>query len=73
MMKTVQAGKVRKGQLILIEGKPRLVTKREKWSSTHCRVCHWGSPPHFMDSNKFEYWRLDQTLEIYDPDHGTAV
>jgi hypothetical protein len=60
-MKTVKAGKVRKGALILIEGKqgPVLVTKREKWNSTHCRV-------YFSPLPGFEYVRLDHEFTIYE-------
>lgn len=66
-MKTVEAGKVRKGTLILIEGKqgPRLVTKREKWNSTHCRVHYTLSPKHNMGEEGFEFVRLDDVFELY--------
>jgi hypothetical protein len=67
-MLTVEAGKVRKGTLILIEGKqgPRLVTKREKWNATHCRVHYAPSPRHNMGAVGFEYVRLDWLFEIYE-------
>ena len=71
-MKTVEAGKVRKGTLILIEGMqgPWLVTKREKWNSTHCRV-YYVEP--CMCHPRFEYFRLDQVLKIYDPPCDTVA
>jgi hypothetical protein len=75
-MKTVEAGKVRKGMLILIEGKqgPRLVTKREKWNSTHCRVHYAPSPKHNMGAEGFEFVRLDEVFEIYsERDDGGGV
>lgn len=87
-MKTVEAGKVRKGTLILIEGKvgPRLVTKREKWNKTYCRVyyaepvIHFTNPPGLGWIGFGDFWRLsancfrlDHVLKIYDPACATVA
>ncbi len=67
----VLAGRIRKGTLIVLDGKhgPRIVTRREKWNSTHCRV-HYAIPGHRGAANMdmapgYEYLRLDDLIELY--------
>lgn len=70
----VAAGRIRKGALIVIDGKhgPRIVTRREKWNSTHCRV-HYAIPGHQENPDPdisapgYEYVRLDEPIELYVP------
>ena len=66
----IEACKVRKGMLIQIDGKqgPRLVTKREKWNSTHCRIYYANAHLHFDGAPGFEYARLDDLFVVYQPE-----
>jgi hypothetical protein len=66
----IEARKVRKGMLIQINGKqgPRLVTKREKWNSTHCRIYYAPAPLCFDGAPGFEYVPLDDLFLVYQPE-----
>ena len=72
----IEACKVRKGMLILIEGEqgPRLVTKREKWNSTHYRI-YYAPASNMMAGrltnqsistacHSFVYLRYDALVEL---------
>ncbi len=77
----IEACKVRKGMLVLIEGEsgPRRVTKREKWNSSHCRIYYtkaspsdsvhpqWGSS-YLQEIASFVYVCLDELFTIYQPE-----
>lgn len=62
----IEAGKVRKGMLIRIDGKPGLlrVTKREKWNPSVCRL-YYVNADHIPG---FEIFRLDSLITIYQPE-----
>ncbi len=62
----VEAGKIKKGDLILVEGKRghRVVTRREKWNDTHVRI-HHAHPDPAISIASFEYVRLTDQFEIY--------
>lgn len=77
----IEAGKVRKGMLILIEGEsgPRRVTKREKWNSSYCRIyyteatttiprCTSGRTSYFQGIASYVYERLDKLFTVYQPE-----
>lgn len=68
--KTVEASKVRKGALILVEGEigPRIVTKREKVSATNYRIYHTAVTVEHADigyGHNVAYAKAGFVFEVY--------
>lgn len=55
-METVQASRVRKGQLVVIEGVTVRVTKREKWNSRSVRVYFEDAGSGIPASRYYQAW-----------------